>query len=161
MLGEDFPFIRAISDIAVFPYLDVSDFDTIILAKNFDLNPDVVSGSTVEVLTGMRANEFVAQNRMIKGSLPAPKVTFVPRPGRLKIEITDSREGVYLRCVHMGAYVGCYPIPKNYTMKYNAVKKVDRIDILYLSEKGEGSEPAIFRQARTGIDGKGNGSEFP
>lgn len=144
MLRTDFPFIKSISDIAALPYLDVNDFDKVILAKNLDLNPDVASKSTVEVLTGLRGKEFITQNLKSENHLPPPEVNFVPAPDHLKIEITDSREGIYLRCLHMGTYVGCYPIPRNYMLKYNKVKRIDRIDIIFLSEDGKVSKASSF-----------------
>jgi hypothetical protein len=146
MLKRDFPFIRTTSSTTVLPYLGENNFDKIILAKNFDLNPDVASRSSVEVLTGLKGKEFIAQYLKSKNNLPAPEVIFMPEPGHLKIKITDSREGIYLRCLQMGTYVGCYPIPKTYKIKYNEIKKIDRIDIIYLSEKEEMSEPATFRK---------------
>ncbi len=144
MLRRNFPFIRSISDIAAIPYLDVNDFNKIILAKNLDLNPDVASESTVEVLTGLKGKEFITQNLKSKNRLASPEVNFVSEPDRLKIKITDSREGIYLRCLHMGTYVGCYPIPKKYTVKYNGIKRIDRIDIIFLSKDGMASNAASF-----------------
>jgi hypothetical protein len=144
ILKTDFPFIKSISDIAALPYLDTNDFDKVILTKNLDLNPDIASRSTVEVLTGLGGKKFIEENLKSKNHLPSPEVNFIPASDHLKIEITDSREGTYLRCLHMGSYVGCYPIPKKYIVKYNKIKRIDRIDIIFLSKDGMASKAASF-----------------
>ena len=144
MLKTDFPFIKSISDIAALPYLYINDFDKIILAKNLDLNPDIASKSTVEVLTGLEGRQFIEENLKDRDREPSPEVRFLPASDHLRIEITDSREGTYLRCLHMGTYVGCYPIPRIYMFKYNKIKRIDRIDIILLSKDGMASKAASF-----------------
>jgi len=73
-------------------------------------------------------------------------MTIVSSDDCLRIDIVDSREGTYLRSLYMESYVGCYPIPKKYVFRFNKVKKFEKIDIIYLSEKGEMSEPATFKK---------------
>jgi hypothetical protein len=148
MLKTDLPFIKSISDIIVLPYLGTNDFDKVILANNFDLNPDAASLSTIEVIKGTEAKHFITKNvekLKRKSHLPAPEVSFTLEKDHLRIDISDSREGTYLRCLHMGSYVGCYHIPREYIFKFNKIKKVDEVDIIYISKDGIMSEPAIFK----------------
>jgi hypothetical protein len=145
MLQTDFPYIRSLSSPAALPYLERNDFDKILLLKNLDLSPDTVSATATEVLTGSEAKQYLAENLAINGSIPPPEVKFIPMGNRLKIEITDARSGTYLRCLYMGSYVGCYPIPNHYIFQYNGVKKIRKIDIIYASGDGKTSQPATFR----------------
>jgi hypothetical protein len=145
MLKTDFPYIRSLSSAAALPYLDRNDFDKIILLNNLDLRPDEVPESSVKVLLGREARMYVTENLKVGGKLPPPEVRFRPAEDHLKIEINDARAGTFLRCLHMGSYVGCYPIPHHYVFQYNKVKKAEKIDILYVSDDGKTSQPATFR----------------
>ena len=74
--------------------------------------------------------------------LSSPLVNYVQEKDHLRIQIIDSRAGTYLRCLTMGSYVGCYPIPRNYIFKLNRIKKIDRIDIIYVPGDGPISFPS-------------------
>jgi len=145
MLKKDFPYLRSLSSAVALPYLERNDFDKIILLNNLDLRPDEVSESSVKVLSGREARMYVTEKLKVDGNLPLPEVQFRPTEDRLKIEITDARTGTFLRCLYMGSYVGCYPIPHHYVFQYNRVKKAEKIDILYVSGDGKTSQPATFR----------------
>lgn len=147
MLKEKFPYMKAVSTAKVIPFLDSQDFDRVILGNNLSLKSDV-SQSSVSIFEGQNANDFIEKNKKEfcgKKSLPVPAVNFIPSDDYLRIDIVDSREGTYLRCLYMESYVGCYPISKKYVFRFDKVKKFEKIDIIYLSEKGETSEPATFK----------------
>ena len=145
MLRTGFPSIISLSNPIAIPYLGETDFDRIILLNNLDLNPDTGSSSSVEVLAGHEAKQYMSENLNRSTNLPPPSVNFIPTQDHVKIEIGDSRSGIFWRCLYMGSYTGCYPIPRKYVFQYNTVKKVDKIDIIYQSEQGEMSRPATFR----------------
>lgn len=148
MLKKDFPSIISISNILALPYLEINDFDRVVLANNLALDPDLASLSSVESITGVEATQFITRNReklISRNLLPAPEVRFTSSRDYLRIDILDSRDGIYLRCLHMGSYVGCYPIPRKYVFKYNKVKKIEKVDIIYVTQEGIMSEPVRFR----------------
>jgi len=148
MIKTNFPYITSISDIMVLPYLNSVDFDKVIVAKNFDLNPERASTSSIDVIERVAAKDFIRKELTAyrgKMFLSAPMVNFILAEGHLTIDIVDSRTGTYVRCVHMGSYVGCYPIPRKYIFKFNNIKKVERIDIIYISKDGIMSKPATFK----------------
>jgi len=145
MIRTGFPSIISLSNPIAIPYLGKTDFDRIILLNNLDLDPATGSSSSVEVLTGQGAKQYMAENMDRKTNLPPPSVNFIPAQDHVKIEIGDSRSGIFWRCLYMGSYTGCYPIPQKYVFQYNTVKNVDKIDIIYQSEQGEMSLPATFR----------------
>lgn len=144
MLKKDFPYIKSLSDIVALPYLEKNDFDKVILIKNLNLDPDIASASTIKILTGLESKQYISENLKSKNFIPPPEINFIPASDHLKIEITDSREGTYLRCLYTGSYVGCYPIPRIYMFRYNKVKRIDRIDIIFLSEDGTVSKASSF-----------------
>ena len=135
---------RSISGTIALPYLGMNDFDKIILLKNLDLDPATVSHSTVEILTGSESRRFVDEHLKMDNTMPPPVVRFIPRQDRLEVEIEDSRKGTYMRCLHMGVYVGCYPIPRKYKINYNKIKHIEKVDIIFLSQEGMESNPASF-----------------
>jgi hypothetical protein len=145
MLKTDFPRIKSISDMVILPSLKVTDFDKIISFNNLDLNPDLAYKSSVEVMANEEAEYFIRskiEEYTEKMVLTPPLVNFVQEKDYLRIQVSDSREGTYLRCLSMGSYVGCYPIPRNYIFKLNRVKKIDRMDIIYLPGDGPISFPS-------------------
>ncbi len=147
MLKRGFPSVKSVSTIKVLPYLESTDFDRVILANNLDLDPNVISQSSVEVFKGLKARQYLKKKReelIRRQVLPEPEVRFTNTKDHLKIDILDSREGTYLRCLYMGSYVGCYPIPKKYILKYNRIKKIKKVDIIYTSHEGLMSKPARF-----------------
>ncbi|NWF97587.1 MAG: hypothetical protein HXY52_01435 [Nitrospirae bacterium] len=144
MLKKDFPYIKSISDTVVLPYLDKTDFDKIILTQNLNLEQDIAFESDVKILTGSESKQFILENLKSKNFSNPPDVNFTPTSDHVIININDSRKGTYLRCLYMGTYVGCYPIPKKYLFKFNKVKHIDRIDIIFLSENGIPSKPSSF-----------------
>jgi hypothetical protein len=148
MLKNDFPVIRSLSTVKIVPYLENNDFEGIIVANNFSLDPDTASLSSVKIITGEEAVTFINEQReevSSKQLLPAPDVRFIKTDEDLKIDIHDTREGKFLRCVHMGSYVGCYEIPREYEFKLNKVKKIEKVDIIYITHEGIMSQPASFR----------------
>jgi hypothetical protein len=145
MLKKDFPHIKSISDPLFLPFLKTTDFDKVISINNLDLNPDVAYKSSVDVMENEEAKLFIrnkTEEFREKMVLIPPVVNFVPEEDHVEIHIIDSREGIYLRCLTMGSYVGCYPIPRNYIFKLNSIKKIDRIDILYMPGDGPISFPS-------------------
>ena len=145
MLKHDFPVIRSLSSTVGLPYLDMNDFDTVILAKNFDILPERVAESSVMVLDNSESERFL-QNALKRKKLgPQPKVLFAPHDDHLRIKIYDTRNGIYMRCLHMGSYVGCSPIPKDYTFRYNTVKKIQKIDIILVNGEDGESKPSTFK----------------
>ena len=148
MLKQDFPVCRALSSTVGLPYLDMNDFDTIILAENFDLLPGKAAESSVTVLRNSESEEFLQDALSRKQLSPEPKVLFTPHDDYLRITIHDTRKGIYMRCLHMGSYVGCSPIPKDYTFRYNTVKKIQKIDVIYVDGENRESKPATFENFR-------------
>lgn len=150
VLREKFPYMKTTSTAQVIPFLDSHDFDMIILGKNLSLRQLDISESSVSILKGPDAHDFIENNkkRFFKGPpLSAPKVNFTPSEDNVKIDITDTRKGTYLRCIYMDSYIGCYPIPKQYTFRLNSVKEIEKIVIIYISHTGEMSSPTIFRNS--------------
>ena len=148
MLKQDFPVCRALSSTVGLPYLDMNDFDTIILAENFDLLPGKAAESSVTVLRNSESEEFLQDALSRKQLSPEPKVLFTPHDDYLRITIHDTRKGIYMRCLHMGSYVGCSPIPKDYTFRYNTVKKIQKINVIYVDRENRESKPATFENFR-------------
>jgi hypothetical protein len=144
MLGTGFPEIWSVSSTVPLPYLPGGTFDRVVLMEQIDLNPQIGAGGRVRILEANEADEFITANMPGNSVLSPPEVTFSPSERHVIIEITDPREGSYHRCLYMGSYVGCYPIPRTYVLQYNSVKKIDRVDILYMSEGGEKSLPSRF-----------------
>jgi hypothetical protein len=151
MLMEEFPEIKAASTVKILPLLESYDFDRIIVAEGLCLDPSATSKSKVTVLDGEKAKGFLAGKKKEIGGefLQAPRVTFIPTDSYLRIHIVDQRKGTYMRCLYRDTYIGCYPIPEIYVFKFNSVKKFEKIDIIYLSDKGKMSSPATFRNFQT------------
>jgi hypothetical protein len=148
LLKEKFPYMRATSTDKVIPFLNSQDFDMVIFGKNLTLKQPDISESSVFILKGPDAHDFIenSKKRFLSGKpLLAPEVIFTPSEDDVKVDITDTREGTYLRCIYMDSYIGCYPIPKHYTFKLNSVKEIEKIDIIYTSNTGEMSSPTTFR----------------
>jgi hypothetical protein len=147
VLREKFPYMKSTSTAQIIPFLDAQDFDMVILGKNLSLKQLDMSESSVSILKGPDAHDFIENNkkRFLKGTpLGAPEVNFIPSEDNVKIHITDTRKGTYLRCIFMDSYIGCYPIPRQYTFRLNSVKEIDKIVIIYLSNRGEMSSPTTF-----------------
>jgi len=150
VLREKFPYMKATSTAQVIPFLDSHDFDMVILGKNLSLKHLDVSESSVSILKGPVAHDFFENSKkrfLQKTPLIAPEVNFIPSEDNVKIDITDTRKGTYLRCIYMDSYIGCYPIPKQYTFRLNSVKEIEKFDIIYISHTGEMSSPTIFRNS--------------
>lgn len=151
MMKTSFPHIVSISDIMFLPYMSSFDFDKVIVTKDFDLNPGRAVMSSVDIVKGIEARKFIERELGVyerKISLPPPHVDFIPASDHLKIDIIDPRIGTYVRCLRMESYIGCYPIPPKYTFRYNKVKKIEKIDIIYISGEGEMSQPVTFNKFR-------------
>jgi hypothetical protein len=150
VLREKFPYMKATSTAQVIPFLNSQDFDIVILGKNLSLKKPVISESSVSILKGPDAYDFIENSKRSfltgKPSL-APEVNFISSEDNVKIDITDTRKGTYLRCIYMDSYIGCYPIPKQYTLRLNSVKEIEKIDIIYISPTGEMSSPTTFRNS--------------
>jgi len=147
MLKTDFPHIKSISDTLFLPFLKVNDFDKIISIHSLDLNPDMAYKSSVDVMGKEEAENFIRhklEEYTEKMILSPPLVNFLQEKDHLRIKVNDSRAGTYLRCLSMGSYVGCYSIPRNYVFKLNKIKKIDRIDIIYMQGDGLVSFPSSF-----------------
>lgn len=144
MLKHDFPVIRSLSSTVGLPYLDMNDFDTVILAENFDLLPERAAESSVTVLNNSESERFLQDALKRKKLSPQPKVLFIPHDDHLRIKIYDTRKGIYMRCLYMGSYVGCSPISKDYTFRYNTVKEIQKIDIIHVNGENRESKPATF-----------------
>jgi hypothetical protein len=147
---EQFPYMKATSTAQVIPFLNSQDFDIVILGKNLSLKKPDISESSVSILKGPDAHDFIENHkkRFLKGKpLLAPEVNFISSEDNVKIDIADTRKGTYLRCIYMDSYIGCYPIPKQYTLRLNSVKEIEKIDIIYISHTGEMSSPATFRNS--------------
>ena len=147
VLGEKFPYMKATSTAQIIPFLNSQDFDMVILGKNLSLKQPDISESSVSILKGQDAHDFIEHNRkgFLSGKpLAAPEVNFSPSEDDIKVSITDTRKGTYLRCIYMDSYIGCYPIPKRYTFRLNSVKEIDKIVIIYISNTGEMSSPTTF-----------------
>jgi hypothetical protein len=144
MLKHNFPVFRSLSSTVGLPYLDMTYFDTVIIAENFDLLPEKAARSSVTVLNNSKSERFLQDARKRKTLSPQPEVLFTPHDDHLRITIHDMRKGIYMRCLHMGSYVGCSPIPKDYTFRYNTVKKIRKIDIIYMDGEDGESKPATF-----------------
>jgi len=145
MLGTDFPRILSISDPVILPSLKTTDFDKVISFNNLDLDLDSAYRASADVMANEEAEIFVRKKTdeyTEKMVLTAPLVNFAQEEDYLRIQINDSRAGTYVRCLWMGSYVGCYPIPRNYIFKLNRVKKIDRIDIIYVPGDGPISFPS-------------------
>lgn len=150
VLREKFPYMKATSTAKVIPFLNSQDFDMVILGKNLSLKHLDISESSVSILKGPDAHDFIENNKkgFLRGKpLLAPEVNFIPSEDDVKVNITDTRKGTYLRCIYMDSYIGCYPIPKQYTLRLNSVKEIDKIDIIYISHTGEMSSPTTFRNS--------------
>jgi len=147
MLKTDFPYIKSISDTLFLPFLRVDDFDKIILIHNLDLNLEMAYKSSIDVMEKEEAENFIrhkTEENTEKMILSPPIVSFVQEKDYLRINVNDPRAGTYLRCLSMGSYVGCYPIPRNYVFKLNKIKKIDRVDIIYVQGDGPVSFPSSF-----------------
>jgi len=144
LLKQDFPVLRALSGTVGLPYLDMNDFDTVIIAENLDLLPERASESSVTVFTDSEAERFLHDALEHKKPSPQPNVQFITYDDHLRIKINDTRTGIFMRCLHMGSYVGCSPIPKDYTFRYNTVKKIQKINIIYIDGENKESRPATF-----------------
>jgi hypothetical protein len=144
MLKEPFPSIKSISSTVVLPYIESHDFDTVIMGENFDLDPAMADEINVAVLKGKEASQFMSQNIQGEEKLSPPQVYFAPSDSQLAIRISDTREGTYLRCLHMGSYVGCYPVPREYIIKYNTIRKIDRVDMVFISPEGRASSATSY-----------------
>jgi hypothetical protein len=144
MLNSEFPSIKSISSTVALPYIKRYDFDTVIVGENFDLNPSIAQEVKVEVFRGAAADQFITQSIHSEEKLVPPQVSFIPGDNQLTIRTIDSREGSYLRCLHMGSYVGCYPVPREYRIKYNTIRKIDRIDMVFISPEGKVSSATSY-----------------
>lgn len=145
MSKEGFPSIKSISDTMILPYMDPINFDKVIVIKNLDLDPNIAFNSSIEVIEGEEAKQFVREKlreHSDKAVLPPPAIQFGQENDRLRITVNDPRDGTYVRCLSIGSYVGCAPIPRNYIYSLNKVKKVKRIDIIYVAQDGLMSAPS-------------------
>jgi len=147
VLREKFPYMKATSTAKIIPFLNSQDFDTVILGKNLSLTQPDLSEISVSILKGLDAHDFIENNKKgVLGGKPllAPEVNFTLSEDNVKIDITDTRKGTYLRCIYMDSYIGCYPIPKQYIFRLNSVKEIEKIVIIYISHAGEMSSPTTF-----------------
>ncbi len=119
-------------------------FDRVVLFEGNSLDPSVGRASSVAVLDGQGSRWQDSPDARRSGTgAPPPDVRIGAGEDYLDVTTAPDGVGTLVRCLYMGSYVGCYPVPPRYRLFLNAVKPIERLEFLEKTPEGV-SEPFVY-----------------
>lgn len=144
MMGAPSAAVVATGSLEFLPQSALGSFDRVVLFEGNSLDPAVGKGSAVTVLDGQgpRWRELVEHRETLTRG-PPPDVGLAPAEDYLDVTTAPEAHATLVRCLYMGSYVGCYPVPPKYRLFLNRVKPVEKLEFFKKTPMGV-SEPLVY-----------------